>query len=168
MPSNLDSITRSFAILAPVPLAHLKSAQAEQLDPVAFGSRVYDTFFEAEQLRAGKRVQVYLYASWLPGDDPEEHITPPSVTWQGLYVRCLDPAKPRDRREIPALRPPSTENERGWGVYWVLEGLTRLSSPLAIASFRGLKQRSPYRETFVPEEPLLIEYPRRTSSLSAR
>ena len=154
-----DQATTDLAILAPVPIMILKSAMEDDLEEVAFGSTVYDVFNDAENLRYGKPVSVYIYASWLHTDEDEARIVPPSATWYGRYIRVLDSGNPSDRPQIPQRRPSTAKEEKGWHFYWVVKDLRRLAKPLPIHTLRGLNQKRYYLNTFVPERPMLIEYP---------
>ncbi|MBD2067350.1 hypothetical protein H6F93_07375 [Leptolyngbya sp. FACHB-671] len=157
-------ITTDFAILAPVPIMHLKSAVEDGLSEIAFGTSLWEVLNEANSLRRGLPVNVYIYASWLNTDKDEEKTIPPSVTWKAQYINHLDPARPPDRKAINERRPSSTKKSEtgkdieGWGLFWVVKRLCRLNEPVPIHKFKGLKQRAYYKDTFIPEHPLLIEY----------
>lgn len=160
--------THAFAILAPVPERHLLSgleAIATQLDSddlpsdylpkVAFGSMDFEVFGEVEKLRNGKAIEVLIYASEAQGDQPLN----PEVTWRGLYVgyvgsrRGRYPGKSIYRPQSTATDPPT------WAVFWEVQELELVKKPIPIGSLRGKNKKTNYQARFIPEGPVLIEYP---------
>jgi hypothetical protein len=148
------------ALLAPVPLEHLKSAYEHfpRGHKIAFGSRAFDVFHEMDNLRKGRAAEVYLYASH------SGEMGRPCVTWRARYtgyVDSVDGAHPRDME----FRPPSTlkypgDNSGYWALFWEVEGLEPLNgASIPIARLRGYRKKGFYKPTFVPEGPLLIERP---------
>ncbi|GAB4381648.1 MAG: hypothetical protein Kow00121_40670 [Elainellaceae cyanobacterium] len=160
--------TRDFAILVPVPEMHLISgleAVAAQLDlddlppdyspKVAFGSMDFEVFGQVEKLRGGKAVDVFIYASHAKGEQPLN----PEVTWRGLYVsyvasrRGRYPGKSMYRPQATAADPPT------WAVFWEVQELEQLKKSVPIGGLRGKNKKTNYPARFIPEGPVLIEYP---------
>ena len=157
--------THAFAILAPVPEIHLLSGAetiANQADnssdeqvKVAFGSMHFELFRQVDQLRSDKGVEVFIYASHPAGDQPLNS----QVSWHGLYIGHVASRNGRYPSKVK-FRPPSTATDKPtWAIFWEVQQLKLLSSPIAIASLRGLDKKSNYTSRFIPEGPLLIEYP---------
>ena len=160
--------TRAFAILAPVPEMHLISgleAIAAQLDSddllpdlvprVAFGSMDFEVFGEVEKLRGGKAIEVLIYASHAKGEQPLN----PEVTWRGLYVGYV--ASRRGRYPGKSIyRPQSTATDTPtWAVFWEVQELELLQKSIPIGNLRGKNKKTNYGARFIPEGPVLIEYP---------
>jgi hypothetical protein len=147
--------THEFAILAPVPEEHLLSWQQDgQETKVAFGSRDFELFRQADARRGDKAVEVFIYAS-LAKNRPLK----PEVSWHGLYVGHVQSRSGRHPQGMK-YRPPSTASDTPtWAIFWEVEELKPLSSPIAIASLGGLGKKSNYKSRFTPEGPLLITYP---------
>lgn len=160
--------TRTFAILAPVPEVHLISgldaiaAQLNSDDPdspglpkVAFGSMAFEVLRKADELRKGRAVEVLIYAADAEGDQPLNS----EVWWRARYVGHL----PSRNGRYPGkswCRPKSAATEKPvWAIYWEVQELEKLKMPIAIASLQSLGQKVNYKPRFVPEEPVLIEYP---------
>ena len=160
--------THAFALLAPVPEMHLLSgldAIAAQLDAddlppdhvpkVAFGSMDFEVFGAAEKLRGGQAIEVLIYASHAKGDQPLN----PQVTWHGLYMGFV--GSRRGRYPGKGLyRPKSTATDSpNWAVFWEVQGLEPLKTPVPIGSLRGKDKKTNYQARFLPEGPVLIESP---------
>jgi hypothetical protein len=160
--------TRAFAILAPVPEMHLVSGleaivaqfESEDLPPdhlpkVAFGSMDFEVFGEVEKLRSGKAIEVLIYASHAKGDQPLN----PEVTWRGLYTGYV--ASRRGRYPGKSIyRPKSTATDSPtWAVFWEVQELEQLKTPIPIGSLRAKSKKTNYQSRFIPEVPVLIEYP---------
>lgn len=117
-----------FAILAPVPLAHLRSGAgvAEREGFVAFGSMKWEVFEKADRLRRGQPVPVLIYPSH--ENDPGRLTF--NVAWIGCYVghvRSIGGAHPEGMR----YRPPSTganpsDNIGHWAIFWHVKNLREL------------------------------------------
>lgn len=160
--------TRAFAILAPVPEMHLTSgleAIAAQLDSdelspsdapkVAFGSMEFEMFGEAEKMRAGKAIEVFIYASHAKGDQPLN----PEVTWRGLYTGYVGSRRGRYPGKS-IFRPLAAANDSPtWAVFWEVQQLERLKTPIPIGRLRGKNKKTNYPPRFIPDGPVLIEYP---------
>lgn len=159
---------RTLAILAPVPERHLVSGleaiaaqfDSDELPPdqppkVAFGSMDFEVFGEVEKIRGGKAIEVFIYAADAKGDQPLN----PEVTWRGLYIgyvgsrRGRYPGKSIHRPQSTATDPPT------WAVFWELQELEPLKKPVAIGKLRGKDKKTNYQPRFIPEGPVLIEYP---------
>lgn len=155
--------TQAFAILAVVPEMHLISGaetiaklteESSNEIKVAFGSMAFEAFRQMDKLREDKLLEVLIYASDL-SDQPLKSI----ASWRGLYtghVASRNGRYPGNKK----FRPPSTLSDKPtWAVFWELQELEPLKKPIAIASLKGLGKKSNYSSRFIPEEPLLIEYP---------
>ncbi len=148
----------AFALLAPVPLVHLRDAVAvrEAEGKVAFGSRAWEVFRELDAARNGAPVDVYIYAS---GDPDSERL---EASWYGRYIGHVEGrngAHPDGMR----YRPPSTakypsDNKGHWAVFWELDQLRELSASECIPTgqFIGHKTGKQYKKNFVPEGPLIV------------
>jgi hypothetical protein len=160
--------TRSFALLAPVPEKHLLSGlesistqlDSKDLPPdhqpkVAFGSMDFEVFGEVEKLRTGQAVEVFIYASQATGEQPLN----PEVTWRGLYVGYV--GSRRGRYPGKAIcRPLTTASDSPtWAVFWEVQALEPLKQPIPIGKLRGKNKKTDYQARFLPEGPVLIEYP---------
>jgi len=147
--------TQEFAILAAVPEEHLLSWQKDgQETKVAFGSMDFELFRQADEKRGDKAVEVFIYASLAKNRSLKSE-----VSWHGLYIGHVQSRSGRYPQGMK-YRPPSTASERPtWAIFWEVEELKPLSSPLAIASLRGLGKKSNYQSRFTPESPSLIVYP---------
>lgn len=159
---------RAFAMLAPVPEMHLISgleAIAAQLDSddlpddqlpkVAFGSMDFEVFAEVEKLRSGKAVDVLIYAADAKGDQPLN----PEVTWRGVYVGYVGSRRGRYPGKS-IFRPKSTASDSPtWAVFWELQELERLKTPIPIGKLRAKNKKTNYQARFIPEGPVLIEHP---------
>jgi hypothetical protein len=158
--------TRAFAMLAPVPEMHLMSGleaialqldsdESDQLPKVAFGSMDFELFGEAEKLRNGKSIEVLIYASHAKGDQPLH----PEATWRGLYIGSVSSRRGRYPGKA-IFRPKSTVTDSPtWAVFWEVQELERLKMPIPIKSLRGKGKKANYQSRFIPEGPVLIEYP---------
>jgi len=155
--------TENLAILAPVPEMHLISGaetiiklieESSDEIKVAFGSMAFEVFRQIDELRGDKVVEVLIYASDL-ADQPLKSV----ASWRGLYtghVASRNGRYPGNKK----FRPSSTLTDKPtWAVFWELQELEALEKPIAIASLKGLGKKSNYSSRFIPEGPLLIEYP---------
>lgn len=143
--------TTDFALLAPVPLVHLESAEKLK-GPVAFGSRAYDCFAQIEALRGGDDVEVYLYASRPEGRDF-------TVRWHARYIGFV-PAVNGLHPNPEGRRPSTTESDSADSLlFWEIEDLKPLGSPIPISALQGFKSKKPYGKSFPPHGPILIKHP---------
>jgi hypothetical protein len=148
-------ITRAFAILVPVPEIHLGSGQdiCQEQGKVAFGSQDWELFREVDKRRGDEAVEVFIYACARNGYAGE-------ISWHGLYIGHVNSRRGR-HPEGNQYRPPSTQNDTSSAIFWEVEELDTLVSPLKIDFLRGLGKKSDYTSNFFPREALLIEYPKR-------
>jgi hypothetical protein len=160
--------THTFALLAPVPEEHLISgleAIAAQLDAddlppghvpkVAFGTMAFEALAEIEQLRAGKSVEVLIYASHAQGEQPLN----PEATWRGLYVGYVGSRRGRYPGKS-IFRPKSTATDKlNWAVFWEVQELERLKTPIPIGHLTGKGKKAKYQPRFLPEGPVAIDPP---------
>ncbi len=158
-------ITRAFAILAPVSelylLSGLEAIAAQLADDatagqpkLALGSMAFETFRKADELRNGKLVEVLIYAS----DSQEDQPLNPEVSWRARYLAHV-PSRNGRYPGKSMFRPKATTTERPtWAIYWEIQDLEKLKTPVAIASFQELGKKTPFKSRSVPD-PVLIEYP---------
>jgi hypothetical protein len=154
---NFMSITRAFALLAPVPEIHLISGQevCAQQGKVAFGSRVFELFRKLDTARGKDEIDVFIYASL-----PEESIGA-MVSWQAVYVGHVEARRNGTHPAGAKLRPTTayeTDKPNSWVIYWEVRDLQPID-PFPIKSLRAFDKKAYYTPHFVPETPLLIEYP---------
>ena len=159
---------QAFALLTSVPEMHLISGleaiaaqlDSEELPPdlspkVAYGSMDFEVFAEVEKLRNGKAVDVFIYASEAKGDQPLN----PEVTWRGLYIGCVGSRRGRYPGKA-IFRPQSTATDSPtWAVFWEVQQLERLKTPIPIGNLRPKNKKANCQPRFIPESPILIEYP---------
>ncbi|MGF1520898.1 MAG: hypothetical protein ACFBSF_01085 [Leptolyngbyaceae cyanobacterium] len=48
-----------------------------------------------------------------------------------------------------------------WAIFWLVQDLEKLATPIPISNFRGLDKKASYGDRFIPEGPLLVEHPGR-------
>lgn len=169
--------TRKFAILAPVPEIHLVSgleAIAAQVDSddvtslglpkVAFGSMAFEILRKADELRKERLVEVLIYASDAEGDRPLNS----EVSWRARYIGHL-PSRSGRYPGKSLFRPKAAATEKPiWAVYWEVQELEKLKTPIPIASLQILSQKTNCKSRFVPDGPVLIEYPFAAFSATSR
>jgi hypothetical protein len=169
--------TRKFAILAPVPEIHLVSGleaiaaqvdsddvTAQALPKVAFGSMAFEILRKADELRKERAVEVLIYASDSEGDRPLNS----EVSWRARYIGHL-PSRSGRYPGKSHFRPKATATEKPiWAVYWEVQQLEKLKTPIPIASLQLLGQKANCKSRFVPDGPVLIEYPFAAFSATAR
>jgi len=163
--------THTFAILAPVPEIHLLSAMeniarlknelSDELIKTAFGSKDFELFRKVDELRGDQSIEVFIYASHSNADQPLNS----QASWHGLYIGHVQSHHGRYPGN-PKFRPPSTNTDKpDWAIFWEvqelkpLDPLDPLDPPIKIGSLRGLDKKQCYKPRFIPEGPLLIEYP---------
>jgi len=151
--------TNTVALLAPVPLEHLESGEivCHEHEKVAYGSNAWEVFAKLDELRNCLKVHTFIYAS---GTDSPIGL---KASWQAVYIGYLDCKKVTAAYEAQ-YRPPTTrqyleDNRFGWTLFWELESLKRLDDLISIHHFRGLDMKLPFNLDFIPEGPILIEYP---------
>lgn len=157
--------TLSFAILVSVPEMHLLSARetiasleqekSDEILKTAFGSMDFELFRKVDQLRGDRTVEVLIYASDSDGDQPLHS----QASWSGLYIGHVNSRNGRYPGKAK-FRPPSTATDKPtWASFWEVQDLKQLASPIKISTLKALGKKSGYNNRFIPESPLLIEYP---------
>ena len=146
------------ALLAPVPVEHLRTAIAvcEAEGKVAFGSRAWEVFRELDFERNGEPIDVYIYASGEPDSDRWE------VSWRGRYIGHVE-GKSGAHPDGMRFRPTSTakyvgDNTGHWVVFWELDNLIEIPAEERIPTgqFLGHKTGKQYKKSFVPQGPLIV------------
>lgn len=153
------TITKEFAILAPVPEIHLLSGleTCENEGKVAFGSDAWELFREVDDIRKGKEVEVFIYPSHADSDKPLLM----SAAWHGIYVGQVPSRRgryPGDKR----FRPESSQTDRpDWAVFWEIQNLYELpaSAQIPLASFVSASKKSNGDRRSIPHGPMLVKYP---------
>jgi len=164
--------TNSFAILAPVPEMHLLSAMetiaqlnqegSDEKFKTAFGSMDFELFRRVDELRVNKNVKVLIYASYSDTEQPFY----PQISWEALYIGHVISRNGRYPGKAK-FRPRSTASDKPtWAVFWEVQDLKPMASPIEVSSLIGLGKKSEYNSRFIPERPLLIEYPLDISCLT--
>jgi hypothetical protein len=152
MTSSVD-----FAILAPVPLAHLESALNVVNDQgrVAFGADGVKFFEDVEGRRAGEPVPVLFYASH-PNDAQPDLTT----TWRGWYTGFVESAEGRHPGGDDLL-PSSAANDGAWAVFWHVEALEPMPAgeSIPIGDLVSYKTGEQYKSNFRPRRPVLVQRP---------
>lgn len=151
-----------FAILAPVPLEHLKSGLevCAKQGSVAFGTRKWDFFHDLDIRREGQRVAALIYPS-NEEDAPAKDTF--IVAWFGWYTHSVD-SKGGAHPDSMRFRPLSTEkysadNKGHWARFWHVTGLRELPSDkrLPIKKVQGFK--GGWRKNAPPRGPELVIMP---------
>lgn len=133
------------ALLAPVPKMHLDSAHENGMTTVLLGTQRADLFWE-RGVRAG--APVYIYESLDDGRPVGESL----VRWQGRYTRYV--AHESMKREDLSHRPPSTDGEKPWALYWEVADLRRLPADEEFrVSELSTEEGRPLSPAFVPHGP---------------
>ena len=152
-------IASHFALLAPVPEVHLKSAYEASLKRIAFGTNDFFTFDEATNQLKGMpketRVDIYFYS-------PDGEAIGLSVSWHALYIGHVDAALSGVHPNGMLYRPPSTFSDAPWGMFYEVDNLQPLDKHLPLSVLTGFRKAKPLGYTgriFVPERPMLIEHP---------
>ena len=160
--------TRKFAILAPVPEIQLISGleaitdqansediTSQALPKVAFGSMAFEILRKADELRKERAIEVLIYAS----DSKEDQPLNSEVSWRARYIGHL-PSRSGRYPGKSLFRPKAAATEKPiWAVYWEVQELEKLKTPIPIATLQVLGQKTNCKSRFVPEGPVLIEYP---------
>lgn len=161
------TITRAFAILAPVPEVHLVAGQetCEQQGKVAFGSRAARLFHKLDQARLDDEIRVFIFAML-----PEKPIHP-MVEWEGVYIRHVKASQNGRHPAGDRFRPP-TITDAGelpgfWSIFWEVRALERVD-PFPIHHLQPFDMPQPYSRQFIPKVPSLIEYPQLKQASLAR
>jgi len=156
-----------FAILAPVPLAHLQSGKevAAQKGFVAFGSMKGELFRQIDERRDGRQVPVLIY----PSHEDEPVKLTFIVSWFGWYVdhvNSVGGAHPLGMKH----RPPTTgqyqsDNMGHWAVFWHVQKLRDLPNAMhrPIGDIQTIK--GGWRKNAPPRGPELVELPHDLAAL---
>lgn len=156
MPSSLP-----FAILAPVPLEHLKAGlDVNKVQPfVAYGTRKWELLRKIDDMRGNDRVPMLIY----PSHEDAEVSTALMVTWFGWYAGHVDAkggAHPSGTlyRPITTLQNPQ-DNKGYWAAFWHIEALRELPTDkhIRIGKIEGFK--GGWRKEAPPRGPELVSLP---------
>lgn len=146
------------ALLAPVPLEHLKDGQnvVTTEGKVAFGSRAWEVFRELDKIRGNQPVDVFIYASH-SGNSGQ-----PKATWKARYIGHVEGRKGAHPDGLK-FRPPSTtqsvsDNAGHWAIFWEVQDLQQLptADAVPISDMQGYGRKAKYRKDFFPGGPILI------------
>jgi len=141
----MGNIETDIALLAPVPYEHLDSARS--MKRVAFSSRS-DEIWRLDQLRGGKNVDVYIYAS-------HAGIPEPAVTWKARFVEMVQAVGGvyPDPHRANEVRPLTTVTDTPDAlVFWEVEDLIELKTlpnpepPIPLYRFRTWVDPNKYNE----------------------
>jgi hypothetical protein len=152
---------RDFAILAPVPLEHLRSGTgiASKTGFVAFGSRKWELFRQVDELRDGARVPALIYPSHEDVPAKDSFI----VSRVGRYVGCEESGNGKHSKGM-THRPPTTgqytsDNQGYWAVFWHVRNLRELTAAqrLPISAIQTVK--GGWRKGAPPRGPELVATP---------
>jgi hypothetical protein len=156
----------AFALLAPVPQGHLKSAmdRLKQRADVAFGSMKFELFHELDnspKFRNGGKVLVptLIYSSHERDPGHPSYM----VKWGAWYVGLVNHKSgcPGEHPDGPEARPESTlktdVNDK-WAVFWHVQGLKELDAPRRISGLRRYKSGRDWSNA-PPRGPELITCP---------
>ncbi len=144
------------ALLAPVPLVHLWSAQdVPAPNLVAFGSDNVDLFLRLSQ--EGEPVDVYIVASRVEAAKQKYPQREPEIFWCARYRGWGWSSE----TEISSVRPESTFSDTPFTIFWKVSNLEPLPKkrPFKIAEMIPFGREKPYGEPFMPQGPILIEHP---------
>jgi hypothetical protein len=146
----------AIALLAPVPLKHLEQAVAvcNSEGKVAFGSNAWELFRQLDLERNGSAVDAYIYASMDPSGDRLE------ASWYARYIGHV-PEKGGAHPEGMRFRPPSTQTDGTFAVFWEVDSLHQLAPEKRIPTgqFIGYDTGKAYKKNFIPKGPLLVIRP---------
>jgi len=151
MGSNVE-----FAILAPVPLEHLKSGRelAATQPFVAYGTNKWDLMAKIDERAQGERVPMLLY----PSHEGVEADPSCIVSWFGWYVGHKF-ANNAGRYPDASKRPVSTKTDGPFAAFWHIEGLRELpkDKQTPIGKIQGFK--GGWRKDAPPRGPELVLLP---------
>lgn len=152
-----------FSILAPVPLAHLRSGVKKARDTgfVAFGSNNRKFFHRVDEKRSDQRVPVLIYPSHVGVPTKDRFF----VSGAGWYVGSVDSRMGRHPDGMKH-RPLSAEQDSpDFAVYWHVSELRELpdGQHLQISKIKTLKGKwrkdAPPRRTDLVATPSSLEWP---------
>jgi hypothetical protein len=137
------------ALLAPVPRPILVEAHELRMPRVAFGSNAFEFWLALVDADTLLELPVLLYES-REGEDVAQ-----DGRWTATFERWVPEEVGRGRPEIVAMRPPVTDSDTRWGVYWIVRDLRPVDMPVP---FRDLRQPGLARfdRGFVPHGPTRI------------
>jgi hypothetical protein len=157
----MSDLPAHVALLAPVPLEHLKSGRVtcDTQGKVAFGSRAFEALHKLTELADGVPCDALIYAS-------DSHLTgPPKVTWRARFIRWVE-AKAGGHPEGFKYRPVSTaqyeaDNYGHWYVFWEVRDLRELepTEQILISNLKAADQKSKLAKNFIPRGPIVVEAP---------
>lgn len=128
--------------------------QAGQQPKVAFGSMDFEVFGQVNTLRGPQPFEVFIYAA-----NAKDQPLHPEVTWHGTYVGCVQSRRGRYPGNS-IFRPQATANDPpNWAVFWEIQGLERLKTPIPIGDLRALGKKTNFQSRFFPEGAVLIDRP---------
>jgi hypothetical protein len=150
---RLLAATADVALLAAVPEEHLKTGQqtCAAAGRVAFGSEDGMLFANLVHLLAGDPCRVLIYASRGTASGP------PRATWHGLFVGVTGAVN--GLHPHPAVRPPSTDSDGKWKIFWEVAELQPLppDETRLISSLKGNGKATKFSNQLVPQRPYIIE-----------
>ena len=146
-----------FSILAPVPLAHLRSGAgiAGKTGFVAFGSDRWDFFRRIDEMRGDLPVPVLIYASHVGVPTKDRFI----VSWAGWYIEHVE-SRMGWHPEGKKHRPPAAEDDSpDFAVFWHVSELRELTDKqrLPITKIQTIKGN--WRKNAPPLGPELVATP---------
>lgn len=151
MPSQVP-----FAILAPVPEEHLRSALLPSMTTapyIGFGTNKWELLRQVDHMRNGLPVPVLIYPS---------HEGAPfngRVEWFGWYHGHVFANAAGRHPQGSAVRPPTTVSDGRWAAFWNVTGLRFLeaASRMPIGKIQGMK--GGWRKDAPPHGPELVTLP---------
>ncbi|HEY7529669.1 MAG TPA: hypothetical protein VIC56_03205 [Gemmatimonadota bacterium] len=152
-----------FAILAAVPLEHLRSGLDVCRDRghVTLQSHKRELFRDVERRRGRDLVPVLLY----PSRDPERRRSSFRVTWTAMCFGSTDDLRAKRREERGGHRPPTTrrypeDRSDRVAVFWFVKNLRRLPEAEQVPIGRLSSYRtSRRRRSSAPRGPELVRRP---------
>lgn len=160
-----ERLGHHFALLAPVPLEHLRSGLdvVARKGSVCFGSRSFEVFRKLDQLRKEEPIMTLIYPSH--EDEGPKHNY--EVSWLASYVGQKESSN--GRPDDPTFRPPTTfdypkDNAGYWSTFWFVRGLQELPvgkhvSIAKISKLTGGKfKAAPIRRPIIVEVPGPVTY----------
>ena len=157
----MPSAIHHFAILAPVPLEHLRSGApvAEATGFVAFGTSKWELFQQIDVDREQAPIPVLIY----PSDQDIPASTGLKVSWFGWYVGHVH-SKVGSHPNGMTHRPPSTEqypadNLGHWAAFWHVRGLRQLAPEKHLSISKVPTIKGGWRKAAPPRGPELVALP---------
>jgi hypothetical protein len=147
------------ALLAPVPINHLRSAVEAFMHRVAFGSDAYDTFHGVPKQIEAPGFRALLYPSYLYdwGEEAE-----PFVRFEGRFGGW-EAAERLEEEDLKSVRPGSVyasgNEEPHWALFWFVEDLRELPERIPLGRIQRLSGGR-LDPGFVPRGPIFVRDPR--------